>query len=65
MKDSPAVRVSGMGFLSMLTLVFVFAKVTNQISWSWWLVFAPVLAPFAMVLAGTFLIFVTLLVVKR
>jgi len=30
-----------LGFLSLLTLIFVICKLTNVISWSWWLVFAP------------------------
>ena len=37
-------------FLSILCLIFVFCKLTGYISWSWWLVFAPVWVPFAMVL---------------
>jgi len=29
------------GFLTLLTLVFVIAKLTGFIAWSWWLVFSP------------------------
>lgn len=30
-----------MGFLEILTIVFVILKATNHLDWSWWLVFAP------------------------
>ena len=33
----------GMGFASWLTLIFVVSKVTNLVSWSWWLVFSPLI----------------------
>jgi hypothetical protein len=31
------------GFLNLLTLIFVVAKLLHFINWSWWLVFAPTL----------------------
>ena len=36
---------SGIGFLGLLTLVFVIAKILGYITFSWWLVFLPVIAP--------------------
>ena len=36
------VRNSGMGFISVLTLIFVVLKLTNNISWSWILVLSPI-----------------------
>lgn len=36
-------RNGGLGFLNILTLIFVVAKLFGAITWSWWLVFAPVL----------------------
>lgn len=41
MKDKN-VRNSGMGFISVLTLIFVVLKLTNNISWSWILVLSPI-----------------------
>lgn len=35
----------GFGFMSMLTLIFVVAKIAGFINWSWLLVFAPLYAP--------------------
>jgi hypothetical protein len=31
------------GFIPLLTLIFVIAKIAGYIDWSWWLVFSPVL----------------------
>ena len=33
----------GLGLPSILTIIFVIAKLFGVINWSWWLVFAPVL----------------------
>lgn len=41
MKDKNA-RNSGMGFISVLTLIFVVLKLTNNISWSWVWVLSPI-----------------------
>lgn len=30
-----------MGFLEILTIIFVICKLIGVISWSWWLVFLP------------------------
>lgn len=30
-----------LGFLNLLTIIFVIAKLAGMISWSWWWVFAP------------------------
>lgn len=38
-------KSGGLGFLSILVLIFVVAKLFGVIAWSWWLVFAPVLIP--------------------
>ena len=41
MKDKN-VRNSGIGFISVLTLMFVVLKLTNNISWSWIWVLSPI-----------------------
>ena len=41
MKDKN-VRNSGMGFISVLTLIFIVLKLTNNISWSWVWVLSPI-----------------------
>jgi len=53
----------GGGFLGVLTIVFVIAKLWGVINWSWWLVFLPVLIPLGIVLLIFLLILITLVVV--
>lgn len=36
---------TGLGFLSILTLIFVVAKIFNLIQWPWLLVFIPLWGP--------------------
>ncbi|MGM0124873.1 hypothetical protein IGI37_002267 [Enterococcus sp. AZ194] len=38
---------SGLGLASILTIIFVIAKITGYINWSWWLVFSPTIALFS------------------
>jgi hypothetical protein len=48
-----------MGFLEVLTLVFIAAKLAGWISWSWWIVLSPILAEGVIVLIiGLVLFFV-------
>lgn len=32
-----------MGFFELLTLIFVIAKITGYLEWSWWWIFSPVM----------------------
>ncbi|WP_099974953.1 hypothetical protein [Lactobacillus terrae] len=41
-----------MHFLEVLTLIFVIAKITGFITWSWWLVFLPVFIPLIIALVA-------------
>ena len=36
-------NTSHIGFLELLTLIFVVAKILSFITWSWWLVFTPII----------------------
>lgn len=47
---------SGIGFLGLLTIVFIVLKITGYIDWSWWLVLLPAYGGFAL-----FLIFGTII----
>lgn len=49
----------GVGLPSLLTIVFVVLKLTGTITWSWWLVFSPLL--FAAAVAVIVLLFVVVL----
>lgn len=44
------VRYEGVGFLGMLTLLFIALKLTGYISWSWFWVVSPLFLPLAFVL---------------
>ena len=41
----------GIGFLGLLTIVFIVLKLTDVIDWSWWLVLLPAWGPGALVLS--------------
>ena len=49
----------GVTFLGLLTLVFIACKLTHNIDWSWWWVFAPMWIPAALTL--TFIVLVVTL----
>jgi hypothetical protein len=40
----------GIGFLPLLTILFIGLKLTGFIKWSWWLVLAPTWIPIAIVI---------------
>lgn len=56
----------GIGFLGLLTLLFIALKLTGVIAWSWWWVLAPIWLPTAIFLAfiacilGVVVVFVVL-----
>lgn len=43
-------KSGGVGFLCILTLIFITLKLTNYIDWSWWWVLAPLWIPLSIVL---------------
>lgn len=43
------VRGPGLGFFSAMFLLFLGLKLANIITWSWWLVFAPLAVPVGLV----------------
>jgi cytochrome c biogenesis protein CcdA len=45
-----------MGFLETLTLVFIVLKLTAVIEWTWWQVFSPMLAGYAVIFFGAMMI---------
>jgi hypothetical protein len=46
------------GFLNLLTLIFVVAKLFGAISWSWWIIFIPTYVSVGLVMFVLFLAFV-------
>lgn len=49
---------NGMGFLSVLTLIFIVLKCTDNIDWSWWWVLAPTWIPVALFVVVAIFFFV-------
>lgn len=48
--ESAETKSGGIGFLGLLTILFIGLKLTNYIDWSWWWVLAPMWLPVAVVL---------------
>ena len=44
-------QVGGVGFFSLLGLLFIGLKLTGVINWSWWLVLLPLYGPLVLVLS--------------
>ncbi len=42
----------GIGFLGLLTILFIGLKLTGYINWSWWWVLSPMLGGVALLLIG-------------
>jgi hypothetical protein len=42
---------SGIGFTSLLTILFIFLKLIGKIDWSWWWVLSPLWIGFAISMA--------------
>ena len=54
-------RNSGLGIVSILTLIFIILKITNKISWSWIWVLSPIWITFIFAI----IIFAIILIVGR
>lgn len=55
---------AGVGFLGMLTIVFITLKLIGTIAWSWWYVLAPLWAPVALVVAIIIIALIIKLMIK-
>lgn len=53
----------GIGFLGLLTVLFIGLKLTHFITWSWWWVLAPLWMGAAFFLAVLIVIFLIMLLV--
>jgi hypothetical protein len=57
--SSRKAKLDTIGFLTIITIVFTILKITDVITWSWWLVSSPILIPFGLIL--TYLVLAGLL----
>ena len=61
MSDNKSTRSSGIGFSSLLAILFITLKLTGVVTWSWLWVLAPiwfpfVIAVFALIIVGIIVI---------
>ncbi|PHQ71759.1 MAG: hypothetical protein COB93_02470 [Sneathiella sp.] len=49
MSDSKSSSSNGVGFVGLLTVLFIGLKLTNYIDWSWWWVLSAIWIPAALV----------------
>ena len=49
MSESTGSSGGGIGFIGLLTVVFITLKLASLIDWSWWWVLSPVLAVIALI----------------
>jgi hypothetical protein len=47
--SSTSNRSGGIGFLGMLTILFIGLKLTGYIDWSWWWVLSPIWIPVVLI----------------
>ena len=47
--SSESGTTGGIGFTGILTLMFIFLKLTGSITWSWWWVLSPIWITFVLV----------------
>lgn len=48
MANNSSGQSGGVGFLGVLTIVFITLKLTHTIDWSWWWVLSPFWIPLAL-----------------
>lgn len=51
-------RSGGIGFLGVLTILFIALKLLGKIDWSWWWVLAPMWIPISLVIIVLIIIFI-------
>lgn len=55
----------GIGFVGLLTIVFIALKLMGHIAWSWWWVLSPLWIPFGLVVLILVVVFVIYLIVEH
>jgi hypothetical protein len=60
MASTTATTSTGIGFFSVLFLVLLVLKLTGYITWSWWMVTAPIWGPWVLFMALAVVFYVAL-----
>ena len=55
----------GIGFCSLLTIVFIVLKLMNIINWSWWWVLSPLWIPVCIAMVLLTITFIILLIREK
>jgi hypothetical protein len=55
---------AGLGYPSLLTLIFITLKLLGVIAWSWWWVLAPLWLPVVLLLFIALVVFICLCIFK-
>jgi hypothetical protein len=63
MADTTTNSPGGIGFVGLLTIVFIVLKLTGHIDWTWWWVLSPMWISAAFVLAMAVLALIVVLVI--
>lgn len=58
-------KYRGIGFLPLLTLIFITLKLTGYITWSWWLVLLPMIIQVGIGVIALLIIGITYYIVKK
>lgn len=67
MKHQINVSCGGVGFLGLLTIVFITLKLCNVINWSWWWVTSPLwggIAVYFAIIAVSLLVYAIAIIVR-
>lgn len=59
MSSSSSQAPAGVGFIGLLTLMFIFLKLWGKIDWSWWWVLSPILIPVGIILVIFLIVLIT------
>lgn len=54
----------GIGFLELLTIVFITLKLTHVVTWSWWWVLSPIWIPLVLMLVILGIVEIIYVVIK-
>lgn len=64
MKKENSTSSSGIGFIGLLTIVFITLKLLGKIDWSWWWVLSPLWIPVGVVIVILLIVGIVFLIAK-
>jgi hypothetical protein len=64
MSNNNSALYSGIGFLEILSLIFITLKLLKKIDWSWWAVLSPLWVPVAVFVGFLVILFLVYVVIE-